>query len=238
MQRYFAPINNNQVFLSELDAHHLLHVMRNKVNDKIEVVYDKQLFLCEIKSTNPLVIDVVNKIEEHSELDKNVTLFVALLKGDKNEFVMQKATELGVNRIVFVNSKRAVSKLDQASFDKKVERYKLIVKEASEQSHRLYVPTIEGVYDLNKLKKEQLCSLNLLAYEDLHTSSPNIDKIELNKNNSVSIFIGPEGGFDTSEVEYLNSLGFKNISLGRRILRAETACVYTLSVISYLLESK
>lgn len=238
MQRYFALIENNQVFLSELDAHHLLHVMRNKVNDQIEVVSNGRLFLCEIKSLNPLIICVNKELNENSELNKDVTLFVALLKSDKNEFVMQKATELGANRIVFVNSKRSVVKLDQQSFNKKLARYQLIIKEASEQSHRLNIPTIEGVYDLSKLKKEQLSELNLLAFEDLHTSSPEINKVELKSSSSISIFIGPEGGFDIEEVNYLNSLGFKSISLGKRILRAETACVYSLSVISYLLESK
>lgn len=238
MQRYFADIENNQVFLSELDAHHLLHVMRNKINDQIEVVNNGRLFLCEIKSLNPLIIAINKELCESSELNKNVTLFVALLKSDKNEFVMQKATELGANRIVFVNSKRSIVKLDQESFNKKLARFRLIVKEASEQSHRLNIPTIEGVYDLSKLKKEQLSDLNLLAFEDLHTCSPEINKKELEDASSVSIFIGPEGGFDIEEVKHLNDLGFKSISLGKRILRAETACVYSLSVISYLLESK
>ena len=238
MQRYFAEVNNNQVFLSELDAHHLLHVMRNKVGDKIEVANNKQLFLAEVKSINPLIIGVTEELQEESELPVDVTLFVCLLKGDKNEFVMQKATEIGANRIYFINSKRSVAHLDQQSFDKKLARYKLIVKEASEQSHRLVVPEILGIKSLKQINKSDMSDINFIAYEDEHTKSPNLNEIKNIKDKSISIIIGPEGGFDKDEVDYLNSIGFKSVSLGKRILRAETACLYSLSVISYLLESE
>lgn len=238
MQRYFAKVDNNQAFLSELDSHHLLHVMRNKAGDRIEVASNGQLFLAEIKSTNPLIIEIIERIEEDSELPSDVTLFVCLLKGDKNEFVMQKATEIGAKRIVFINSKRVVAKLDQTTFDKRLARYNLIVKEASEQSHRLVIPVIEGVKSIKQIQPSDLCDVNLVAYEEKHIESPDLNSIKDLKGNSVSIFIGPEGGFDKDEIEYLISLGFKSISLGKRILRAETACVYSLSVISYLLENK
>lgn len=238
MQRYFASINNNQVFLSELDSHHLLHVMRNKIGDHIEVASNGQLFLAEISSIDPLIIKVIQTLQEQSELDSNVTLLVCLLKGDKNEFVMQKATELGAKHIVFINSKRVVAHLDQSTFDKKMNRYSLIVKEASEQSHRLLIPSIEGVKNIKEIKVTDLCDINYLAYEDNRIDSPDLNEIKNAQGKSISILIGPEGGFDKDEVEYLSSLGFKTISLGKRILRAETACVYALSVISYLLENK
>ena len=235
MQRYFVEIKNNNVILSKDDIFHITKVMRGKVGDHIEVVDNEshQVYLAVINSINPLTIVVQEPILHNAELDKNVTLFFALAKSDKIEFVIQKATELGAKRIVLFQGKRSVVKFSNEDFARKVGRYQAIAKEASEQCHRQYIPEIIYIDNLKKIKY-YLADVNLFAYE-LEADKPHyID--ELKDAKSVSVIIGPEGGFDESEAEHLKELDFIPVSLGKRILRCETAAVYALSVISYLLE--
>lgn len=237
MQRYFADVINNKVILSKDDEHHVVNVMRSRVGDEIEVVSDSSLFLCEINSIKPLEISVKSRLESNkTALD--VTLFFALAKGEKIDFVIQKATELGAKNIVLVSTKRCVVKMDNNDFNKKLVRYSKIAKEASEQSHRLDLPNILGVYSINALPSELLKGNLYVAYEKEKgdTSSFYEDLANMPKNKEVGIIIGPEGGFDPDEVKKLNELGFKNVSLGNRILRTETAAVYALSVIGFTLE--
>ena len=234
MQRYFASKKGNNIILEDGDVHHLLHVMRAHNGDEIEAVVDKKLYSCLIKSTSPLAIEINYEIPTNSELPNNVTLFFALAKGDKIDFVIQKATELGVSQIVLINTERSVVRYEPKDINRKLERFNKIAKEASEQSHRLAVPVIKGIYDLDKIPDDLFADVNLLAYEkeaEQGSLIPNIDK-----NASLSIMIGPEGGFSIKEVEYLVNKGFKPVSLGKRILRTETAALYALSVIGFLLE--
>ena len=233
MQRYFASKNNNLVILSDGDVHHLLHVMRAKVNDEIEAVIDGKLYSAIIKSVSPLRIEISYEIPLDSELPNEVTLFFALAKGDKIDTVVQKATELGVTKVVLMNTERSIVKFDAKDVNKKLERYSKIAKEASEQSHRLRIPEILGPINLSDVDK-YMCDINLLAYEKVAGKTDNIP-MEL-KGKSISTMIGPEGGFSEKEVDLLVKKGFTLISLGKRILRTETAAFYILSVLGFLLE--
>ena len=234
MQRYFAQIIDNKVILNNDDNHHLLNVLRAKIGEKIEVVSDNKLYLAEISKINPLEINLVENIEDNSELPCKVTLYYCLSKGEKNDFVVQKATELGASKIVFVASKRCVVKYDNKDVAKKMARFDKIAKEAAEQCHRLIVPEIVGPFTIDQFKQLSLENTLFVAYEEesQHSSSFSIS----GKENSVGIFIGPEGGIEEKEVKLLNEFGFKNVSLGNRILRTETAAVYALSVIANELE--
>ena len=170
---------------------------------------------------------------------KNITLFFALAKGDKNDLVIQKATEIGVKNIVLIETKRCVAKMnDDSKQAHKFDRYMKIMKEASEQSHRLDIPNIYGVYKINKIPGNLLPVNKFVAYEKEqgNTDSFYKDLMQIDLDSSIGIMVGPEGGFEKEEVEYLNSIGFKNASLGNRILRTETAAIYAMSVISFLLE--
>ena len=235
MQRYFAKVINNKVILGDDDVHHLLHVMRARIKDEIEVVDEGKLYSASIDSINPLVITANYEIPLDSELPNDVTLFFALAKGDKIEFVVQKATELGVNRIVLIKTERCVVKIDDKDIEKKLTRYQKIAKEASEQSHRLKIPEIVGVYDIKKIPDNLLAEVNLLAYEKVAGKTDSLFN-KIKPNQSTSIMIGPEGGFSEAEVDYLSKHGFDLVSLGKRILRTETAAVYALSVIGFLME--
>ena len=231
MQHYFAHISNGHILLTENDVHHLLHVMRAKVGDKLIAVAENKEYLGVISNTNPLVIDIEEELATNNELAVPITLFYCLAKGDKIEFVMQKATELGASRIVLLSSKFCVTKMDNDNFKKKLPRYQMIVKEAAEQCHRQKLPEILGVYQIDKIPDELLCDINYLAYEKCEESRD----IDVN-HKSISLMIGSEGGFDRSEVEQLIKKGFVPISLGKRILRTETAAVTGLSILGYLLE--
>lgn len=235
MQRYFVDKDKNGNFLfTEQDLFHIGKVMRCKVGDKIEVVFNKEVSIVQIDSFNPFSVSLVSRLEKNSEVENHMTLFLPLLKSDKAELIMQKATELGVHSIIFYLSKRSIIKLDQKDFDKKLARYNLIVKEASEQCHRNIIPEIMGVINLVDIKKYQ-CDNNLLAYE-LESGNTNSFNDALKNSGSYSIIVGPEGGFDKTEVDVLISNGFTPVSLGKRILRVETAAIYALSVMSYTFE--
>lgn len=237
MQRYFANVIDNKVILSKDDEHHVINVMRSRVGDEIEVVSDSNLYLCVINSVKPLEILVKSRLDSN-KTNTNITLFFALAKGEKIDFVIQKATELGAKNIVLVSTKRCVVKLDNDDFNKKLVRYTKIAKESAEQSHRLEIPNILGVYSIDKIPSELLKGNLYVAYEKEKgdTSSFYEELNKMPKDNDVGIIIGPEGGFDPEEIVKLNSKGFKNVSLGNRILRTETAAVYALSVIGFSLE--
>ena len=236
MQRYFADIINQDVILSKDDIFHITKVMRAKLNDYIQVV-DKsshQTYLAFISSLNPFRATIQEPINEDVEITANITLFFALAKSDKIEFVIQKSTELGVKNIVLFQGKRSVVKFTDNDFIRKLDRYKSIAKEASEQCHRQLIPTISYVDNIKKINNH-LCDINFFAYE-LEAGQASELASQIKDKKSISLIIGPEGGFDEKEAEYLKELKFVPISLGKRILRCETAAVYGLSVISYLLE--
>ena len=238
MQRYFANIDQNyDVHLSKDDEHHILHVMRMKKGDEIEVVDNQKLYLCRLNGTNPLSVSMVHEIASDVEISEDVTLLYALTKGDKIDLVLQKATELGVKKVALIQSERTVVKYDDKDIEKKSQRFIKIMKEASEQSHRLVVPEFLGIFNLKNLPKEVFSDINFVAYEK-DANKPNYQFQGLEKGKSVSVLIGPEGGFSKQEIENLTNQGFIRTSLGKRILRAETAAIYALSVIGYLLDDE
>ena len=165
MQRYFANKENEYIYLGDGDVHHLLHVMRAKAGDEIEVVADNKLYSAIIESISPLKIKVNYEIPSDSEIKEEITLFFALAKGDKIDFVVQKATELGVSKIVLIKCERCVVKFDNKDLDRKLERFTKIAKEASEQSHRCKIPEIIGVVNIRDIPSDLLSEVNLLAYE-------------------------------------------------------------------------
>ena len=149
--------------------------------------------------------------------------------------MLQKATELGVKKVALIASERTVVSYDNKDVDKKLLRFQKIMKEASEQSHRVVVPELLGIFNLKNLPKEVYSDLNYVAYEK-DASQVEAMFEGLIKGKSISILIGPEGGFSEQEINRLVDQGFIRTSLGKRILRAETAAIYALSVIGYILE--
>lgn len=238
MPRYFGEIIGTKAILSENDIHHLTHVLRFKVDQEFEVVFNGDIFRSKIVSIHPFCTEVIEKIEADSEFNQKVTLFFCLAKKDKIEFVVQKASELGATNLVLVSSARSVVKLTQTDFERKKQRYMSIAKEASEQCKRTSILSIDGLFELKKIPLDFLCDKNFIAYEENSGSTLHFFNAlkEIHFGESVSIFVGPEGGFEKEEIRFLEKNGFQAVSLGKRILRCETAAVYGLSVIGLFLD--
>ena len=235
MQRYFVNTKENIFNLSHDDSYHIIKVMRNKIGDMLEVVIDQELYICEIIQMDKTTVTVkkIEKINQDSELPCEVTIVQSLVKEQKMDLILQKCCELGVSKIIPLNTTRSIVKLDKKE-TKKIERWNKILKEASEQSKRVVIPTIEGIYDV-----KDLCNLDydikiLCTVNELSTSIKKVLSKELN-GAKIILVIGPEGGFTDVEEKTLIDSGYISTSFGNRVLRTETASLYALSIINYIL---
>jgi len=217
--------------IGEKEARHIL-VLRHKVGDMIQV-NDKMCEIVEIEK-DEIICEVVGDAEVRGVPDTKVTLFQALLKADKMEFVIQKAVELGVSSVVPFVSKNVVVKLEAKDRVKKVERWSKISVEASKQCGRSdVVPVSEVLSFEGMLERFSEFDLVLFAYENEREALKATLRSETGKN--IAIVIGAEGGFDEAEAQRIVASGenVKSVSLGERILRAETASLFLLSVLMY-----
>ena len=234
MQRYFKNTNLDIFELSEDDSYHIIKVMRNKIGDKIEVVIDNNLFICEIVEIKDLVkVRRVEEVECDSELPCYVTIAQSLVKEQKMDLILQKSCELGVSEIIPINATRSIVKLDKKE-TKKIERWNKILKEASEQSKRVVIPRVNEIMDIKDLANLDYDIKILCTVNELSTSLKNVLSKDLN-NLKILLVIGPEGGFTDNEEKILIDKGFISTSFGRRVLRTETASLYALSIINYIL---
>ncbi len=238
MQRYFIEqecIKDDKIYIDDYNHKHMHKVMRYKNGDKVTCILpSSQTYIYMIEDIERGILTRQEEIVENHELDVKVTLIYGLPKNDKFEFVLQKATELGVSRIVPFLSRRSIIKTDEKTFSKKRERYKKILKEASEQSYRQIVPELEKLITIKDLK-DYLSDINLVAYEETskHGEHKCFHQSLMQDYQTMTIIVGPEGGFDQSEIDEMEKLGIQPCSLGKRILRSETAPLYMLSVIGY-----
>ncbi|MGM9857707.1 MAG: RsmE family RNA methyltransferase [Bacilli bacterium] len=239
MQRYFVGGNLNNLSFSENDIFHITKVMRMKENDNIEVVCNEKCYLCKIVSVNPFNVEIIEELKEDRELDVDVTLLYCLPKGEKLDLVVQKATELGVNHIIGVESSRTIVHYDSSKIPSKLERFNKIMKEASEQSHRLVTPSFDDILPFSKAILLEY-DYKFIAFEEEYKNENNLLTLfkDVKPNSKVCILVGAEGGFSKEEVNLANKKGFINISLGKRILRSETAAIYALVALSFVRESK
>lgn len=225
MQRYFTDLKcDNQFILKRDDLYHIKTVMRLKNNDLIEVVYNNKLHICHLFNDSVIIDKVIN--EEYNK-KKYYILCLPILKEQKMSFVLQKATELGVDVIIPLITSRSIANITE---DKKITRWQKIVKEASEQSKRLDIPKIENIKKISDLKLDGLKILCSTTEKDV-TLKKVIKKND--KCDKIVLMVGPEGGFTTKEEEILVNLGFIKTTLGRNILRVETVPIYLLSILKY-----
>lgn len=232
MQRYFVKEkNNNQFILETTDVHHIKKVMRCKNNDKIEIVYDRKVYLCNIEDIETMSLSILEIYEEERDSNVNLTIAVALVQEQKFDLILQKLTELGVNEIIPVKTERSIVKLDKTKEIKKKNRWETICKEASEQSHRTTIPKINDIITLKELLKEKK-ELNLIC--SLNDTTKPLEEYLTNNIKDILFVIGPEGGFAKKEEEFLSENGFQSTSLGKRVLRVETAAIYVASIINYV----
>ena len=233
MQRYFAKEkNDNSFILGSDDLYHIRTVMRMKDNDKIYVVYDGETYICCLENVKTdTKINIVEKLENNVNSNVEVTLFLPLLKEQKMDLVLQKATELGISKIVPITTSRSIIKLNDGKEDKKIERWRRICKEASEQAHRTTIPEVTAIMDINKI--EVSSGLNIVC--STVEKEKNIKYVLQNHRecDKINIVIGPEGGLSEKEEGYLKEVGYIPVTLGNNIMRVETVPIFILSTINY-----
>ncbi len=246
MQQFFAEpswIRENKIFMQGSDVNHIRNVLRMKPGEDVRVNDGRgKTYLCCISSyeEQTAVLDILKELDSDTELPSRIILFQGLPKGDKMEWIVQKAVELGAYSIVPFAAKRSVVKLDEKKAAKKRARWQLIAKGAAEQSGRGIIPEVSTVRTFAEaLGMAGDLDVVLIPYEleeGMKETARMLENIECGQ--SVGIFIGPEGGFEEEEVERAKEAGAYAITLGKRILRTETAGLTTLSVLMYHLESR
>lgn len=239
MPKFFVEhenIGDDFAYIRGEDANHISRVLRARIGEQVTVCDGQgNDYFCEIREMQPgeVKLSIIQKTPCNAEPDVKTTLFMALPKSDKMEYVIQKAVELGVYKIVPFSASRCVVKLNAAAEIKKTERWQKIAHAAAKQSGRGIIPEVCAPITFGELtKRAKDFDLSLLCYECEEENSLK-SVLSQNKFKSVCVVVGPEGGFDLSEVEAAIASGFASVSLGKRILRCETAPSCAICAILY-----
>lgn len=246
MYRFFvepSQIQDKKIVITGSDVNHIRNVLRMKIGEEIAVSngVDNREYRCGIEAyTDHEVICSLRFIKEDGvELPAKIYLFQGLPKADKMELVIQKAIELGAHEVIPVATKRCVVKLDEKKAVAKVSRWQGIAEAAAKQSKRGVIPAVHSVMSMREaIQYAQSMDVKLIPYElaeDMRHTKNVIEAVKPGE--SVAVFIGPEGGFEEDEVQAALEAGIEPITLGRRILRTETAGLTVLSWLMYQLES-
>ena len=219
MQRYIVDNKNLEI---DIDVkRQIINVMRMNVGEKFQIVHDSKVYTCEITeiSKKDVKYKVIFEEEYCVEKDYKVTIACSIIKEQKMDYLLQKATELGVDEIIPFVSERTVVNIDSKK-DKKIDRWKKIIKEACEQSHRVDVPKIS---DIIRFKDIINIESDLKIFCNTTEMSKNLKKVlqDSKKCGNILIVVGPEGGFSNNEVDFLSNNAFISTTLGSNILRAE-----------------
>lgn len=232
-----------QVQITGSDVNHIKNVLRMREGETIVVSSgDNQEYTCEISHLDgEQILATIKYIEEVGmELPSRIFLFQGLPKSDKMELIIQKAVELGVYEVIPVETRRAVVKLDAKKEASKIKRWQGIAESAAKQSKRMIIPQIHSVMKFDQaLAYAEELDVRMIPYElaeDMAHTRAFLEQIEPGK--SIGIFIGPEGGFTPEEVTLAMEHKVEPITLGKRILRTETAGMTVLSILMYLMESR
>ena len=246
MHHFFVEptqIQDKKIIITGSDVNHIKNVLRMKIGEEIAVSdgVDNREYRCGIEEyTEQEVICTLRFIKEDNvELPAKIYLFQGLPKADKMELVIQKAVELGAYEVIPVAAKRCVVKLDEKKAAAKVNRWQGIAEAAAKQSRRGVIPVVQGVMSMQEaIEYTQNMDVKIIPYELAEDMQHTKDIIQSVKpGECVAVFIGPEGGFEESEVQAALAAGIEPVTLGRRILRTETAGLTVLSWLMYQLES-
>lgn len=241
MDRFFVEkknvnLENNTCIIEGEDVKHISKVLRCKIGEEIEVCdKDNTEYICEITNINKDIVElnILDKVDIKREADVRIRLYQGLPKGPKMEMILQKLTEVGVDEIILVQTKRSVAKVDEKKEDKKIERWERIIYEAAKQSKRGIIPKLRGVLSFKEaLEDMKNNDMNICPYENERTVSIK-SAIKDADINTIGIFVGPEGGFEEEEIVNIQDIDSKVVSLGPRILRTETASVVASSIVLY-----
>ena len=245
MHRFFVEepaMGANSITITGGDVNHKKNVLRMSVGEKICVIngQNNKEYYCEITALGNNAVDtrICEIRESDQELANEIVLFQGLPKSDKMELIIQKAVELGVHTIVPVSTDRTVVKLDAKKEANKRKRWMSISESAAKQSGRLRIPEVTQVVSFKEaLEMAGKMDVRLIPYELAEGMEKTREVMSgIQPGQSVAVFIGPEGGFESSEIEKAREIGVQSITLGKRILRTETAGLVTLAMLVYNLE--
>lgn len=248
MQRFFVKADqidevNQCIRMSGSDVNHLKNVLRMKCGEEVWISDgEKNEFHCKIErfEEDAVFLNILETTTSEYELPNQLYLFQGLPKGDKMELIIQKAVELGVHQVIPVEMKRCVVKLDEKKAEKKIVRWQQISESAAKQSKRMLIPEIHSVMNYKEaLQMAKKLDMILVPYELANGMKDTRELLKtIKKGQSVGIFIGAEGGFEEYEIEMAMECGANPITLGKRILRTETAGLAILSVLMFQLEEE
>lgn len=245
MYQFFVEdtqISESTVTIEGSDVNHIKNVLRMKRGEKVRISSSSgRNYFGEISelSDGMVLVDILEECADGTELANKIYLFQGLPKSDKMELIIQKAVELGAYEIIPVAMKNCVVKLEDKKAASKVTRWQEIAKSAAKQSKRSLIPTVEMPMSYKEaLAKAAELDVVLIPYENERGMAATKEAIEqIKPGQSIGIFIGPEGGFADAEIALVREQQMQLISLGKRILRTETAGLATLSILMYHLES-
>lgn len=247
MHKFFVKTNQiqeNQINIIGKDVNHISKVLRMKEQDKLQICNEEttENYIAKIEEINEekIVTTILEKLQTTNESNVEIDLYQGLPKADKMELIIQKTTEIGISKIVPVDMIRCVVKLEEKEAKKKIERWQKIAETAAKQSKRDKIPRVE-----NKIKLKDIGNIIekydifLIAYEEetANTLKQELKNLSKKENYKIAILVGPEGGLDSNEIEILKREGAKVVTLGKRILRCETAPITMVSNIIYELEN-
>ncbi|MFR6017856.1 MAG: 16S rRNA (uracil(1498)-N(3))-methyltransferase [Paraclostridium sordellii] len=241
MDRFFVEkknvnLENNTCIIKGEDVKHISKVLRCRVGEELEICdNDNNEYICEITSIDKseVQLNIIDKVDIKRESDLKIKVYQGLPKGPKMEMILQKLTEVGVDEIILVQTKRTVVKVEDKKEDKKIERWERIIYEAAKQSKRGKIPKLRGILSFKEALSDMgKNDLNIAPYENERTKSIK-QAIKGQDINNIGIFVGPEGGFEDTEIKDIEDIGGQSVSLGPRILRTETASLVASSIVLY-----
>lgn len=244
MNRFFGKSENifsDYIIIDGADVNHIKNVLRMKIGEEVMVSGGNNTdYHCRISeiSDDEIRLSIVERLESDKELPARIHIFQGLPKSDKMELIIQKCVELGVYEIIPVSMKRCVVKLDDKKASSKIARWQAISESAAKQSGRSIIPCVRNVMSYKEaLNYAFTMDYTIVPYElaeGMEATKAALANIKPGMD--VAVFIGPEGGFDVSEIAEAGEKGMVPISLGKRILRTETAGLAVMSIIMYHLE--
>lgn len=248
MQRFFVEPyqvqeEERRIVLTGSDVNHMKNVLRMRIGEEVFISDSSEKeYHCSILQfeENSAVLEILEIQEAGYELPSKIYLFQGLPKGDKMEWIIQKAVELGVHSVIPVEMRRCVVKLDAKKGQKKIARWQQISESAAKQSKRMEIPKIQEIMSWKEaLEFAGKLDVLLVPYELAKGMKETREILfSIVPGQSVGIFIGPEGGFDEGEIQTALEAGARPITLGKRILRTETAGMTMLSILMFTLEKE
>lgn len=245
MHRFFVEpeqVGREEITIIGNDVNHMKNVLRMKPGEIIGISDGTGIeYTCEVLALNKEVkTKILTSLDARRELPSRITLFQGLPKSDKMEWIIQKAVELGVYEIIPMTTRNTVVKLDKKKEENKRKRWQAIAESAAKQSKRLYIPQVGALMSFSQAVK-RACDMEvrLIPYELAENMAETREIIAgIRPGQRVAVFIGPEGGFGEEEIAMAMEAGIRPITLGKRILRTETAGISVLSVLMFTLEGE